>query len=412
MLPQDQTKNEPPDPALTTPFLGCLDIQVLIASAIARCGSRDSFWAWFRTCRRLYVVVQPAFLRAYQERMFPAAMRFFHRDMQRASAWYLKHAALTSINQIHEIPLNAKQGAETCTEIVARFPKCRGLSIEQSMELTDATVIAIVEKCPELEWISSDASYTVLQYIRNPGTGQPMAEMKVTPKGPSRCGDAALHALAAYCPGLKTANLGCWTAITDTGLKPLGEGCSSLESLSLACCTAITDVGICALTSRCRDLKKLDLSVCRSLTDAAIRAVAKNCQKLTEIYFACLRRCTTQGLEMLATYCPLLSVVDISGNMFVTDETVSAFARCSLQLTRLNLSGCPHVTDRSLETLATCCLKLQQIELNGCSRISQAGLRALKKAFPNLQFVLDNTPKAPDFYISEYLSAIFSQIRL
>jgi hypothetical protein len=99
-------------------------------------------------------------------------------------------------------------------------------------------------------------------------------------------GDAAVLALAACCPQLRSLNVDFSDgAVTDASIIAVAERCGDLRRLSVSGTEgAVTDVAICVVAERCPRLRRLDVSdTCGKVTDVSVAWVAEHCPLLARL---------------------------------------------------------------------------------------------------------------------------------
>jgi len=121
-------------------------------------------------------------------------------------------------------------------------PRLNTIIFNYCDKITDAGVIALVEKCPELE---------IINLNKNGGD-----EI-----------NASLVVIGKKCPKLRSINLSGCKMVTDEGLKGLCQGCPELKTINLNYCDKITDAGVLSLCEKCLKLKKIRLSGCPLVTN-------------------------------------------------------------------------------------------------------------------------------------------------
>jgi hypothetical protein len=165
--------------------------------------------------------------------------------------------------------------------------------------------------------------------------------------------DAALHALARCCPGLKNVDFGQCYDITDAGLVALAEACEFLELLIVWGCT---------------------------LTMTGYTAVMGNCHKLMCINFG---DCDLEALASVPLDCPLVDAT-FSSCYGISDGCVEFLAASCRTLTDLTLSACFEVSDTALVALGARCQGLQRLDVEECEKLTDEGVLALVAGCPFL----------------------------
>ena len=167
--------------------------------------------------------------------------------------------------------------------------------------------------------------------------------------------DAAICALAAGCPGLKSVDLSTCYELTDVSISALADGCPGLTIVDLSGCKQLSDASISALAAGCPELTSLDLSYCYELSDASISALVARCPELTNVNLSYCYDLTDASISALAAGCPGLTSVSLSNWYHLTDAAISALAARCPGLTSVNLSGCNKLTTASISALKAGC---------------------------------------------------------
>ncbi len=175
--------------------------------------------------------------------------------------------------------LDFRDGSEvTDKEVIRRVKTYIGLthidlkpspSVCKLTKLTDRSLIAISEYCPELEslsvsgWDSMTDDGIISLVTGCPGlVSLDLSHINLT--------DKALIAIAKCCPNLTSLQLG-FCEITDKGITALTKGCQQLADLSLVCCFGLTDVSVGAIEQNCSSLTAITIDTSRLSKDARMR---------------------------------------------------------------------------------------------------------------------------------------------
>ena len=150
------------------------------------------------------------------------------------------------------------------------------IDLEWCSQITNKTVYAIAENCPNLESINLFKCDSLT--------------------------DDALVTLAVKCPLLKLINVRLCTELTDKTALAIAQNCPNLESIDLSGCQNLTDNALVALAENCRLLKSIDVWGCVRLTDKTAYALAQNCQNLESIVLGDCSKITGKGVQHLCEY--------------------------------------------------------------------------------------------------------------
>ncbi|KAH6782888.1 EIN3-binding F box protein 1 [Perilla frutescens var. hirtella] len=221
--------------------------------------------------------------------------------------------------------------------------------------------------------------------------------------------DVSLEAIGNGCPDLKVFGLRKCALVSDNGVVAFAKAASSLESLKLDETHRITQCGVFGILASCGGkLKALALSNClglrdmdfgfpsaslrsslRSLTihncpgfaDSGLSMLGRSCPKLSHVDLSGLHGITDSGLLPLVQRPEAgLVKVNLSGCVNLTDNVVAEITRLHGQtLEVLNLESCSSITDVSLISIATNCSLLRELDVSGC-RISDSGIAVVAMA--------------------------------
>ncbi|KAH6804756.1 EIN3-binding F box protein 1 [Perilla frutescens var. frutescens] len=221
--------------------------------------------------------------------------------------------------------------------------------------------------------------------------------------------DVSLEAIGNGCPDLKVFGLRKCALVSDNGVVAFAKAASSLESLKLDETHRITQCGVFGILASCGgELKALALSNClgirdmdfgfpsaslcsslRSLTihncpgfgDSGLSMLGRSCPKLSHVDLSGLQGITDSGLLPLVQRLEAgLVKVNLSGCVNLTDNVVAEITRLHGQtLEVLNLESCSSITDVSLISIAMNCSLLRELDVSGC-RISDSGIAVVAMA--------------------------------
>jgi F-box/leucine-rich repeat protein 2/20 len=266
--------------------------------------------------------------------------------------------------------------------VIALAQKCTALKTLRlsGIPVTDAALLAVAEHCPELRVLSvgdcdhiSDAGVIALV--------QRCAALKSLDLENTRVTDDVVSAVAKNCPYLEELDLCAQDGdfeirrdVTDNALRTIAKYLPKLQALRLEDRERISDAGVIELVRSCTALKTLN--VCDTLvTDAAVVAIAKHCPIIEDL-----------NLQM--------TNYDSSRNGTVlTDESVVALGQNCPRLRNLNLKWSA-VTHVGLEALGIGC-SLEDLSLDHCKHVSDDGVAALVAGLStksSLSLSLDGTP--------------------
>jgi F-box and leucine-rich repeat protein GRR1 len=138
--------------------------------------------------------------------------------------------------------------------------------------------------------------------------------------------DDTIIALAESCPQLEVAILDACPKITDTSVIKLAGSCgASLRTLSLSGCYRVTDPGIGKLSRCAPQLRYLDLSWCYKLTNSSIVQLFRDAPRMQTLLLNGCRQLTDSAIDELIhrpDLQPALSRLDLECVTLVTRPTL------------------------------------------------------------------------------------------
>ncbi|XP_071590100.1 F-box and leucine-rich repeat protein 13 isoform X2 [Heliangelus exortis] len=183
--------------------------------------------------------------------------------------------------------------------------------------------------------------------------------------------DASLTEIAQRCCALTYLSLRYCGNVTDAGIEALGE-MSSLISIDLSG-TIISDTGLRALGSY-GNIKKLTIANCKNISDAGIQEFCEGTNQLEYFHVSHCPQLTADTVVALAFHCQALTSVSIAGCPEMTDTCIKYLAAACHYLCFLDVSGCIHLTDKALKYLWEGCKRLQILKMLYCRNITKLWL--------------------------------------
>lgn len=165
-------------------------------------------------------------------------------------------------------------------------------------------------------------------------------------------GNGCVVMMGLCCPSLEHLDLSGLTSITDGAVISILQRCGDhLLSVNLTKCINITDAAISALATYCPNLEILTLDGCCQVGDIGLHAVAVECSFLKELDVSGLA-ITDCGIQALVTLRGMwLHSLTFTGCVYLTDESLSAIEHCCPALGALNLKNCPLLSNDGLNSL-------------------------------------------------------------
>ncbi|NXJ96602.1 DRC6 protein, partial [Corythaixoides concolor] len=197
--------------------------------------------------------------------------------------------------------------------------KLRELNLTNCIQITDASVTEIAQRCPELAYLS-------LHHCEN-----------VT--------DAGIQALGNMLSLISIDISG--TSISDMSLRVLGHY-GKIKELSVSECKNISDIGIQEFCKGTKYLEYCHISCCPQLTEEAVTAMALHCHRLTSVNMAGCPRMTDTCIQYLAAACHYLHFLDVSGCIHLTDKALKYLWKGCKQLQILKMLYCRNITKQAV----------------------------------------------------------------
>ncbi|XP_051469925.1 dynein regulatory complex subunit 6 isoform X1 [Apus apus] len=250
----------------------------------------------------------------------------YMRHIHMANCQTITDAGLEMISALeHILVLNVADCTRISDEGVTLFvqgssgAKLRELNLANCINVTDASVMEIAQRCHALTYLS-------LRYCEN-----------VT--------DAGIEALVDMSSLISIDISG--TSISDTGLRALGCH-GKIKELSVSECKNISDAGIQDFCEGTRYLECCHVTCCPQLTDDAVKAMAFHCQRLTAVSIAGCPEMTDTCIQYLAASCRYLHFLDVSGCIHLTDKALKYLWESCKQLQVLKMLYCRNITKQAV----------------------------------------------------------------
>ncbi len=123
--------------------------------------------------------------------------------------------------------------------------------------------------------------------------------------------DSTLAAIADNCPQLSKLTLFKSAAITDYGVQRIAKSCPYLETLHLDWCSEITDKALFFLAQGSLHLKDFSASESSKLTLQGFEALLQGCSQLESVELSGCLQVTDQWLDALVKLSSSLKVLDV-----------------------------------------------------------------------------------------------------
>lgn len=239
--------------------------------------------------------------------------------------------------------------------------------------LTDESVVAIAENCPQILEIDLAGCHSI--------------------------SSASVTALLSNLPHLRELRLAHCVGIDShafTDLKP-GQKFDALRILDLTACDGIGDEALAKLVPAAPRMRNLVLAKCRYLTDQAVRAICLLSKNLHYIHLGHCQLLTDNAVIDLVQQCNRIRYIDLACCSRLTDQSVRHLAKLP-KLRRVGLVKCQNLTDASIIALArgpygsgtgksgmpTQFVSLERVHLSYCTSLTLKGITQLLLNCPRL----------------------------
>lgn len=200
--------------------------------------------------------------------------------------------------------------------------------------------------------------------------------------------DASFRVVLGKCSKLKHLNVNKCPLVSLHAVTEAARGNINLEVLGLSGLLA-TDESLMLLSSelkKCR-ITSLDLSNCSQMTDLGLIAIADACGSLKSVNLYENSRLSTEGVRVLCCRCWALESVRFEGLFMLTDDVfnfsptidgrAAANDKMLSSLRDLNIKNCDLLTDQALFLLGERCRSMASLNLRSCKKITDKGLSYL-----------------------------------
>lgn len=222
--------------------------------------------------------------------------------------------------------------------------------------------------------------------------------------------DQTLVAITQNCPDLQNLVLLDCSNLTDESLIQIGANCTKLKKLVVQACPGMTDEGVATFVQNCRYLKHLQVDRCLRLTEESFIHIARTCTELLELTICLHPELTDQSLVRFAQNCsnvPILMLEQseerVTGlnhiqidrdssklSIFISEyssivQTLPAFAQNVPNLTFIGFKTCLSLTDEDLIQIAASNPKLESLLVSACPGVTDQGPAAFIQNCPKLK---------------------------
>ena len=200
-----------------------------------------------------------------------------------------KHFQLLSINMLKQIRILEFKQCKHITNQLMEFISLRCthlefLAIKDCINITDAGVLGIVQRCSDIQVFQlNGASVTKLGVCSISEYCYKLKALVISDCKKIYCED--LGDVSKTFKKLKYLDISSnWERISDKGIQLLAKNYSLLQYLNISELSHISDIALFALADYCRNLVSLNIQGCSGVTQKGITYVIDKCVMITEIY--------------------------------------------------------------------------------------------------------------------------------
>uniref|UniRef100_A0A8V0Y626 F-box/LRR-repeat protein 17 n=1 Tax=Gallus gallus TaxID=9031 RepID=A0A8V0Y626_CHICK len=184
--------------------------------------------------------------------------------------------------------------------------------------------------------------------------------------------DQSVKAFAEHCPELQYVGfMGC--SVTSKGVIHL-TNLRNLSSLDLRHITELDNETVMEIVKRCKNLNSLNLCLNWIINDRCVEVIAKEGRNLKELYLVSCK-ITDYALIAIGRYSMTIETVDVGWCKEITDHGATQIAQSSKSLRYLGLMRCDQVNEATVEQL------VQQYPHITFSTVLQDCKRTLERAY-------------------------------
>mmetsp|Transcript_25130 Transcript_25130/g.24061 ORF Transcript_25130/g.24061 Transcript_25130/m.24061 type:complete len:279 (-) Transcript_25130:419-1255(-) len=160
--------------------------------------------------------------------------------------------------------------------------------------------------------------------------------------------DMSVIKIVEDCPNLKHIGMSSGN-ITDLSMNRIADCCRHTKSLIVPMCYNITYSSMIRIAERCPNMEVFDLSDCEDITDIGMVRIAECCNiHLLEMRAS---RITDISAIRIAEFSPNIEILNILRSRDITDASIMRIAECCPNLRQI-VMPCPKITDASVIQIA------------------------------------------------------------
>jgi hypothetical protein len=179
---------------------------------------------------------------------------------------------------------------ELAQAVLAVSPSLTTLSCAERCEwLTNATLAVCAQRCPLVTNVTLQTCILITDHGVRVLVSRLASRLRyVDLQNCPRLSDDTMLAIADHCPQLETV-VCIISSVSNTAVVKLAEGCNQLAHVYL-CCTQVGDAGLVALATHCPKLTALDLCGCGDITLQGVSFAVEYCLCLKRLVLP--KRCS------------------------------------------------------------------------------------------------------------------------
>lgn len=258
-----------------------------------------------------------------------------------------------------------------CNDALVRFigqscPVLKNFVVEISTEsdVSEASVIALIVKCPLLETLNIFYENLTDSFLSALADHCPNLLVLALLTG--NFTDAGFQALTSKCTKITELTIRHQGDLSDQGINSIATHCKYLQKLDLAYTYLITDRALCRLFESCTQLTHVSLEYLPLITDRSILTLVHRCPDLKSLSLFCMKRLTDRSILALVALEKGVETLYIDRCVTLSDDTIRSLSRYCVRLKDINLVLCPSVTEQSLIALLTHAKLLRSIDITEC----------------------------------------------
>lgn len=169
--------------------------------------------------------------------------------------------------------------------------------------------------------------------------------------------------------------------ISDAGVKWIVRYCVNLRKLGLGMLESLSGLPLLELLEdpeRAEKMESFNLPCCTGMNESVLTAICSNCPNLVFLDLSAIPHTTDALLFELANTANRLEQLFVKSSRCITDAGVCVLAAGCPWLKGIVLSGITNISDKSLMALASHCPLLEGVYLSGCMIVSDQAIQYLK----------------------------------